>query len=225
MTIETPQPTCPICLRSEDDCLADDTYTVCYRLGYEREKAAKEEALARLDKSIVGNHELAKRYEAAESAREAIERAAKELRDDLVLAREARAEERRRALVDARDAVRKAVEPGPYQYTAVLAIESIASAPASLPSPGARPLTYLACPYSHPDRAVRVARFEAATHAAGALMADGQKVFSPISHTHPIAEAHDLPLGWDFWEAFDRAFLSISGHVVVLRVDGWEQSK
>src|SRR5216684_4041758 len=86
MTIETPQPTCPICLRSEDDCLADDTYTVCYRLGYEREKAAKEEALARLDKSIVGNHELAKRYEAAESAREAIERAAKELRDDLVLA-------------------------------------------------------------------------------------------------------------------------------------------
>src|SRR5216684_1374650 len=94
MTIETPQPTCPICLRSEDDCLADDTYTVCYRLGYEREKAA----------------------------REAIERAAKELRDDLVLAREARAVERRRALVDARDAVRNAVEPGPYQYTAVLAI-------------------------------------------------------------------------------------------------------
>ena len=46
--IETPQPTCPICLRSEDDCLADDTYTVCYRLGYEREKSAREAAEAEM---------------------------------------------------------------------------------------------------------------------------------------------------------------------------------
>jgi hypothetical protein len=88
-----------------------------------------------------------------------------------------------------------------------------------------RPLTYLACPYSHPDRAVRVARFEAANRAAAVLMQDGHKVFSPISHTHPIAEAGDLPKGWDFWEAFDRAYLAISGKVVVLQIDGWDTSK
>jgi len=88
-----------------------------------------------------------------------------------------------------------------------------------------RPLTYLACPYSHPDHAVRVARFEAANRAAGVLIREGHKVFSPISHTHPIAECCDLPLGWDFWEAFDRAFLSISGRVVVLLIDGWRESK
>lgn len=88
-----------------------------------------------------------------------------------------------------------------------------------------RVLTYLACPYSHHDRAVRVARFEAANRAAAALMQAGHRVFSPISHTHPIAEAGDLPLGWDYWEAFDRAYLSISARVVVLRIDGWDQSK
>lgn len=90
---------------------------------------------------------------------------------------------------------------------------------------GDRPLVYLACPYSHPERAVRVARFEAANRAAGVLMRGGLLVFSPISHTHPIAEAGGLPLGWEFWEAFDRAYLGISHSVYVLRVDGWRESK
>lgn len=86
-------------------------------------------------------------------------------------------------------------------------------------------LTYLACPYSHPDRAVRVSRFEAANRAAAALMAQGRHVFSPVSHTHPICEAGDLPLGWDFWEAYDRAILACCCEVVVLMIDGWCESK
>lgn len=88
-----------------------------------------------------------------------------------------------------------------------------------------RPLTYLACPYSHPDRAVRVARFNAANAAAGELMRQGHLVFSPISHTHPIAEACALPLGWDFWQAFDRAYLDHSHLLVVLEIDGWRESR
>jgi len=86
-------------------------------------------------------------------------------------------------------------------------------------------LTYLACPYSHPDRAVRVARFEAANHTAAMLMVQGKYVFSPISHTHPIAEAGNLPLGWDFWEEYDRAILVACVEVVVLMLDGWKESK
>jgi hypothetical protein len=88
-----------------------------------------------------------------------------------------------------------------------------------------RPLTYLACPYSHDDRSVRIARFEAANRAAGKLMREGHHVFSPISHTHPIAEACDLPKGWEFWEAFDRAYLAHSWRVVVLMLEGWRESK
>jgi hypothetical protein len=88
-----------------------------------------------------------------------------------------------------------------------------------------RPLTYLACPYSHPERAVRVSRFEAANRASAVLMARGEHVYSPISHTHPIAEAGALPLGWEFWEQYDRIYLGISRKIVVLMLDGWRESK
>lgn len=87
-----------------------------------------------------------------------------------------------------------------------------------------RLLTYLACPYSHPDASVRGDRFKEANRAAGLLMKRGDLVFSPISHTHPIAEECDLPKGWDFWQAFDRAYLSASRLLVVLCIAGWRES-
>src|SRR6266851_5891960 len=85
MTTETPQPTCPIC--GQEDCVVnhpDPSHMVTHT-----------EYLA----DVVEHWKLG--YEWEKAAREAIERAAKELRDDLVLAREARAEERRRALEEA----------------------------------------------------------------------------------------------------------------------------
>lgn len=85
-------------------------------------------------------------------------------------------------------------------------------------------LIYLASPYSHPDEAVRLERFEAVNRAAGNLMREGKLVFSPISHTHPIALAGDLPLGWEFWEAFDRAFIEQSQALYVLMLPGWQES-
>jgi hypothetical protein len=85
-------------------------------------------------------------------------------------------------------------------------------------------LVYLATPYSHPDREVRIARFEAVNRAAAKLMRDGLHVYSPISHTHPIAEAGELPLGWEFWEQYDRAILDACCRVIVLRQPGWEYS-
>jgi len=87
-----------------------------------------------------------------------------------------------------------------------------------------RRLVYLACPYSHPDPAVRLERFNAANRAAARLMASGVYVFSPISHTHPIALAGDLPLGWDFWQGYDRAVLACCERLLVLMLDGWESS-
>lgn len=87
-----------------------------------------------------------------------------------------------------------------------------------------KPLIYLACPYSHDDRAVRLARFEAVNRVASALMREGLHIFSPISHTHPIAESGGLPCGWDYWAAYDRAVLSVSNKLIVLKLDGWQQS-
>lgn len=86
-------------------------------------------------------------------------------------------------------------------------------------------MIYLASPYSHPDPAVREQRFRAACRMAGELMRQGVRVFSPIAHTHPIALEGDLPLGWDFWEQFDREMIAACEAVVVLTLDGWRESK
>ena len=84
-------------------------------------------------------------------------------------------------------------------------------------------MIYLASPYSHADPAVRETRYQAACHATAALLKAGFVVFSPIVHSHPLV-AFDLPTGWDFWERIDRAYLSRCDEVVVLTLDGWQQS-
>ena len=87
-------------------------------------------------------------------------------------------------------------------------------------------LTYLAAPYTHSDPAVLEARYVAANRACAALMADGP-VFSPISHSHPVADYMDPALRLDhaFWQEQDTAILSHCSRVVVLKVDGWRESK
>lgn len=84
-------------------------------------------------------------------------------------------------------------------------------------------MIYLASPYSHPDQAVREQRFRAACRAAVALLRAGQLVFSPITHSHPLAQ-HGLPGNWQFWERYDREFLERCDEVVVLMLPGWKES-
>lgn len=86
-------------------------------------------------------------------------------------------------------------------------------------------MIYLASPYTHASHFVMEQRFDAACKAAGELMRYGKVVFSLIAHTHPIAVRCELPRGWDFWERFDREFISASEEVVVLMLDGWRESK
>jgi len=55
-------------------------------------------------------------------------------------------------------------------------------------------------------------------------MGQGLLIFSPISHSHPIALAGDLPLGFDYWEKYDRAMLERCSGLIVLMLDGWKES-
>ena len=71
---------------------------------------------------------------------------------------------------------------------------------------------------------MRASRFLEVNRVAAHLMARGLKVFSPISHTHPIAMAGELPLGWEFWRDFDFAYLTHCYRIIVLKVDGWRES-
>lgn len=87
-----------------------------------------------------------------------------------------------------------------------------------------RPMIYLAVPYTDDDPSVREYRFEEANKAAVKLVFAGNHVFSPISHTHPIALNGNLPIGWDYWADYDRLMLSICTHLVVLMLDGWRES-
>lgn len=88
------------------------------------------------------------------------------------------------------------------------------------------PLTYLACPYSHCDGGVRQARYEAATKAAAWLVTKfGYNVFSPITHSHPLATIGGLRSDWKFWKRIDTEYLECSERIVVLTLPGWEESE
>ena len=84
--------------------------------------------------------------------------------------------------------------------------------------------TYLASPYSHPDPAVREERFRLAVAAAAKLMKQGEIVFCPIAHSHCIDLKFDSPESGEFWKRQDWPMLRGADRLVVLMIDGWEES-
>jgi hypothetical protein len=88
----------------------------------------------------------------------------------------------------------------------------------------ARPLVYLAAPYTHENPKIVEDRVALINYAAGFLMQKDVIVFSPISHSHPIAMATKLPTSWEYWREFDWAYLSHCHRVVVLTLEGWDTS-
>ena len=87
-----------------------------------------------------------------------------------------------------------------------------------------RKLTYLATPYSHDSAAVRINRHAIVTSVAAMLMNAGELIYSPISHTHHMANWHSLPVSWEFWQEHCVAYLNASHKLIVLQQDGWIES-
>jgi hypothetical protein len=85
-------------------------------------------------------------------------------------------------------------------------------------------LLYLAAPYSHRQLTVRERRFQRINACAAEFMRAGVHVFSPISHTHPIAMAGELPTGWEFWKDYDRMMIKACSALCVLELPGYETS-
>jgi len=56
-------------------------------------------------------------------------------------------------------------------------------------------------------------------------MRTGEIIFCPIAHTHPIAVRCELPRGFDYWEKYDREILSRCTKLVVVKMDGWMESR
>ncbi len=86
-------------------------------------------------------------------------------------------------------------------------------------------LIYLASPYTSNDPSILLERFRKVCVVAGKLISEGFYIFSPIAHTHPISVASKLPGDWQYWEGYDRAIIKNCKCLVVLKLEGWEQSK
>jgi hypothetical protein len=88
---------------------------------------------------------------------------------------------------------------------------------------------YLAGPYTHADPAVCQWRYERLTEGAALLVSRGIKpIYSPITHSHPIAAcptARSLAYDHGVWMGFDLPFLAGSKALWVLMLPGWADSK
>jgi hypothetical protein len=87
---------------------------------------------------------------------------------------------------------------------------------------------YLASPYADPDEVVRQERADLARRACAKLMlATGKPIFSPICHSHGLADYLPEPLrhSHDFWTDMDLPLLTNAVGLAVLQLPGWTESR
>jgi nucleoside 2-deoxyribosyltransferase len=84
---------------------------------------------------------------------------------------------------------------------------------------------YLASPYSHPDPNIMKLRVDFAAQAAAYLLVTTNAVvYSPIVHSHYVAEYLDNHLDHTFWLAQDRSHIATCDELVVYQLNGWDKS-
>lgn len=86
------------------------------------------------------------------------------------------------------------------------------------------PLIYVACPYSSDNLQTQELRYEVATEYSAHLVSTGFHVFSPITHSHPMAQCAELPTDWEYWKSFDERMLNICDIIHVLMMPGYDTS-
>lgn len=83
---------------------------------------------------------------------------------------------------------------------------------------------YLGSPYTHPDEAIREARYLEAERAMVQMLKDGTHTYSPIVMTHTAAQRYGLPQESSWWRANNYAFLGMASELRVLMIEGWRES-
>lgn len=86
-------------------------------------------------------------------------------------------------------------------------------------------LYYLACPYSHADASIRSERYRICSEVAYSMILEGKVVFSPLSHSVGMLEELGVEDGgWEFWRNLDLGILGHCDGLVVLTLEGWQES-
>lgn len=86
-------------------------------------------------------------------------------------------------------------------------------------------ISYLAGPYTSEHIHIRDRRYHQISFVAAQLMKRGELVYSPITACHHIAADYELPKDANYWLRQNLAFLSRCDRLLVLQLEGWEDSE
>jgi len=84
---------------------------------------------------------------------------------------------------------------------------------------------YIASPYSHPAFSIREQRFEAVSEYTASMVKEGIVAYSPIAHSHPLAETYGIRGDFAFWAHQNYGMLCKASELRVLKLPGWESSE
>ena len=83
---------------------------------------------------------------------------------------------------------------------------------------------YLASPYSHKLREIRISRVKQTMQAQAWMKRNGLITYSPIVHWHFVAEVYELPTDAKSWTLENDVMISRSDGVLVLMLENWKSS-
>ena len=89
---------------------------------------------------------------------------------------------------------------------------------------GSGPLVYVAAPYTHADEYVQDMRMHFTNRICALLFQKGICIYSPLSHSVPIAKAGGMKQDWDSWRKLDLKMVYICDLLLILPFEGWKQS-
>lgn len=85
-------------------------------------------------------------------------------------------------------------------------------------------MIFVSSPYTHEFKEISEKRFEQVTKFCAQLVSKDIFVFSPIVYGHTLASHHDMPTDWQFWKMFCEHYLKRSDKMIVLKMNGWDES-
>jgi hypothetical protein len=85
-------------------------------------------------------------------------------------------------------------------------------------------IIYIGSPYSHPDKDIRIKRFELVSKFAAELVSQGHIAISPITYGHVLLDYKNMPTDFEFWNNFCIGLLKKSDYLYVLKIDGCNES-